>query len=830
MNAAGHALALHQRGFAPLPLAPRSKQPASGNGWPSFEFDPSAAEQWFKEDANVGVILGQRSGGLIDVDIDCDEAARLMHLLPSTGATFGRQSRPVSHALYFVTGSTATKKFYDPVRVNLAKQGGDADKAMIIELRGDGGQTMFPGSIHPNDGPVTWVDDGEPATVTRAELEAGCIAIVRAVLAERYGDDILDDDVVQSYLHSLAPTREIPLSERAKAKASPASKNRKAPYGNAALEDECERVRGSANGTRNDQLYASALKIGSLISSGCVNEGDALGVLLAAARDAGLNQKEATMTIRSGFNIGKNNPRDPQERPRAKDIASSPSSGEDTETPWPRLSPINAELPPVLAFDAAAMLPAEWRDHLADKADRLQARIDLLAVPAVSAYGSVLGSRVRLRLKAYDRSHAICPNGWGAVIDSPSSGKSPSMTAALAPLYYLQEKASEAHVAYLKEKAVKDERIEMQRSAAKKRAQKELEKEGGEDKAEEILKSRPGEPEKDPPVPCAIVNTTTVPKLGVTLNDNPNGVLLFQDELSGFLASIDGEEKQEDRAFYLKAYNGTQPHQHDTISRGSIFIKNTCVTILGGIQPSKIAPIVRGAITGASDDGLIQRFQLAVYPDPNKTWDYVDRDDNPQWKDSYFGSFRSAYEYSHGLDAIAYWRFSPEAQDMFAAWYTNEMKAARCTPMLGALQGHIIKMDKTVGSLALIFEIADGGRDGIVGVDAIQRALAWVPYLKSHANRIYASADTTPAIAARELINRRKHLDAGFTAANILRKGWGFGLNDREIVFEALDILIAEGYLRGQRSKTCTSGGRPTANFYWHPGLDAYMAGARDDG
>jgi Protein of unknown function (DUF3987) len=70
-----------------------------------------------------------------------------------------------------------------------------------------------------------------------------------------------------------------------------------------------------------------------------------------------------------------------------------------------------------------------------------------------------------------------------------------------------------------------------------------------------------------------IVNDTTVEKLGELLNQNPNGVLIFRDELTGFLRTLDCESHETDRAFYLEAWNGTRRFVHDRIGRGTIDIQ-----------------------------------------------------------------------------------------------------------------------------------------------------------------------------------------------------------------------------------------------------------------
>src|SRR5258708_3482567 len=87
---------------------------------------------------NLGVQLGQGSGGLVGLDLDCPEAIELApHYLPPTSAKFGRASKPLSHWLYKATGATPSAT------------GKDANGKVILELRGDkstgfGAQTAFP--------------------------------------------------------------------------------------------------------------------------------------------------------------------------------------------------------------------------------------------------------------------------------------------------------------------------------------------------------------------------------------------------------------------------------------------------------------------------------------------------------------------------------------------------------------------------------------------------------------------------------------------------------------------------------------------------------------
>ena len=71
------------------------------------------------------------------------------------------------------------------------------------------------------------------------------------------------------------------------------------------------------------------------------------------------------------------------------------------------------------------------------------------------------------------------------------------------------------------------------------------------------------------------------------------------------------------------------------IGRGTIHIESTTVSIIGGIQPSRLRPYVWNAVNqGAGDDGLIQRFQMMVYPDTATEYKHLDRWPNKEAKDT----------------------------------------------------------------------------------------------------------------------------------------------------------------------------------------------------
>jgi hypothetical protein len=134
------------QGNQPVPLYPRSKRPI-GDGWQNFRLKADGLPSAFSNGENIGILTGAPSGGLADVDKDCDEAIALARsYLPATGWVFGRENH-ITHELFGLEPTDfATLQFRDPTI------GNNDLKSMLIELRGTGSQTMAPPSIHPKGG------------------------------------------------------------------------------------------------------------------------------------------------------------------------------------------------------------------------------------------------------------------------------------------------------------------------------------------------------------------------------------------------------------------------------------------------------------------------------------------------------------------------------------------------------------------------------------------------------------------------------------------------------------------------------------------------------
>ncbi|MCD4512791.1 DUF3987 domain-containing protein [Brucella pseudogrignonensis] len=483
--------------------------------------------------------------------------------------------------------------------------------------------------------------------------------------------------------------------------------------------------------------------------------------------------------------------------------------------PWGEPVPISSGLPAVEAF-VPELLPAPLRDYVFDVADRQQSLPDFVAVAALCGIAAIIGNRIRVAPKQLDDWIEV-PNLWGAIIGPPSAMKTPAMHKALGPVHAIQDDMQKHWQEDLKSAKIDDVLGMLKAKEAKKAAENAF-KGGDEDGARAILADGANGNDKDKPLcPRIVVNDATVEKLGELLNENPRGLLLVRDELSGFLSQMESEDHASDRAFYLEAFNGSGPFTYDRIGRGTVHIENCTISMIGGVQPSRIAPIVRGAVTGTSNDGLIQRLQLTVWPDPRTSWQWIDRYPDQSAREAYEAVIRDLHELELGSpNNPAIFRLSPQAQRMFQQWMEEIQTEARNGKLPTVLESHVLKMPKTVTSLALIFELVEGGRSEI-GTDAMALALGWADYLRSHANRLYSAGSAIVVEdGARLILKRRDMLPDKFTIRDIHRKHWA-GLIDREAVGAAVELLEETHHCRKIERQDESARGRPSTSYRWNP-------------
>lgn len=162
-------------GWQVIPIPLQSKNP-NRTGWQNERWTPEDVPQKFFPHGNIGVLLGEPSHGLIDIDLDCAIACRLAPaFLPPTEFKSGRASNPYSHYWYSVPAPVPR---YEEFEFN----------GKLLELRSNGQQTVVPPSLHQDTGEqIIWHEsNGAPAIITGAELTRAVRTLAAACLLTQH--------------------------------------------------------------------------------------------------------------------------------------------------------------------------------------------------------------------------------------------------------------------------------------------------------------------------------------------------------------------------------------------------------------------------------------------------------------------------------------------------------------------------------------------------------------------------------------------------------------------------------------------------------------------
>jgi hypothetical protein len=479
---------------------------------------------------------------------------------------------------------------------------------------------------------------------------------------------------------------------------------------------------------------------------------------------------------------------------------------------WPDPKPIDPALPDVKPFDTK-LLPTSFRPFVEDQAELMQIAPDFIAAPLMVAAGAAIGNGITIAPKEHDIGWLVSTVLWGGGVGRPGTLKSPAVDRAMRPLSILE---SDMQASFDQRKA-QYAIDKLSYVAALKKAQAAA--------AAGKPATPPIEPEEPKPERI-ITNDSTSQMLGEIQRHSPRGVMVLRDELVSLLETLSAEGQEGARGYYLEGWNGLGSYRIDRVGRGSFIIPRHALWVYGGIQPGKLQAYIKQAVHGGGgDDGLLQRFQLLVWPDTSKDWKNVDRSPNfeaMQIVDDTFKRLRYLDPAAIGakVDALgtrpAYLHFSSEAQEVFNGFRAKLEKPLRTGDKHPALDSHLSKYRSLVPALALIIHLADGGT-GPVTQAALRKAIGWSTYLWSHARRVYASVTNSSAFGAKALADKitAGKLVSGFTAREVQRHGWPF-MNTAEDVRTAIDWLVDAGWLRATRT-TNDGIGRPTDIFNINP-------------
>ena len=483
---------------------------------------------------------------------------------------------------------------------------------------------------------------------------------------------------------------------------------------------------------------------------------------------------------------------------------------------WPEPESLGGELPPVPVFDPA-LLPDSLRPMVEDISDLMQTPPDFAAVVSVATLAGLCGRRALMQPKERDSSWVVTPNLWGGIVSRPGTMKSPLVGIVTAPARALETDWRAEYADALREYEAAQERAKLDSALWQEDYKRASRKHGPLPAKQEVEIVKPAQRR-------LIAVDATFESLHQLLAENSAGVFVLRDELSGWLASLERQGREAERAFYLEAWNGDSSFTVDRIGRGSVHAAHCCVSLFGSIQPARLRAYLADALKdGPSNDGLIQRFQLLIWPDARQDWVYRDRAPNAGAMQAAANVYRRIAGMS--ADNPLRMKFSPDAQALFIAWLTDLEARLRAEDIGLFMMAHLSKFRSLMPSLALLFSLADNSLES-VALRHAQQAADWCEFLAHHARRIYSSRISPERLAAISLaqkLQRGWKRDSGtFSVRDVYANDWS-GLGTPDEVRAAVRVLEEAGWARAVQHKPET--GRPSEVYAINPRIGGSHVG-----
>lgn len=473
---------------------------------------------------------------------------------------------------------------------------------------------------------------------------------------------------------------------------------------------------------------------------------------------------------------------------------------------WGERQPLPAALPAAPTLPPE-MLPPALRGWLVDLAELACVPLEGLAASALAGLSGLIGRSVQLAPEGLDNSWRVVPNLWGALVMRPSGMKSMQLDAALAPLHELEARARDEFEAGEIDRELKLEDLKAQEEQIKKAGKSK----GGKLDVDALRELRLEAREAAPTPRRYMVQNTTYEKLGELLRENPLGLTMVRDELSGWIEAMGREENSEPRSFWLQTWNGDGSYTFDRIGRGTVRVDNLCMAVMGAIQPGPLQRFVsKSRAAGAADVGFLQRFQLLVYPDGLPAWKRPSRQADAAAKAQALAVFEALDTVRQSSEPVTL-AFSEEAQAVFIEWRDALEVRLRGGELVKfpAFESHLGKYRSLAPSLALIFHLVDVAAPTLhpaalppVTAQALDLALNWVDFLELHARKVYAhdlGTAFTPAHALAEKIESGAVRDGD--GMRDLRRRDLSGLIDEELGL-AVQALSDLGWVQVEKVKT----------------------------
>ncbi|MDP3493169.1 MAG: DUF3987 domain-containing protein [Hyphomonadaceae bacterium] len=415
------------------------------------------------------------------------------------------------------------------------------------------------------------------------------------------------------------------------------------------------------------------------------------------------------------------------------------------------------------------------------------APVDYVTFAMLTTAAALMGNNCSVQVSPKNKDWVESIALWSVLIGAPSAGKSPSTK----PFEKMLERIE----------------AEDERSAAGLIAQRESEitiaKQYYDDWKRRNFKAIangespiPRPPEANIPkkhhAPRSYVMAVTKEALFEVLSYNNNGLLMFRDELAGWIGDMTRYSNSSDRPDWLSMYTGKTINVDRVKYDGEpMRVPNALVSVLGGMQPDRLRELMAGP-----DDGMLARM-VFIWPDAVPLIDFEGQSAAP-----FFNIM---------FDRLRRFKNNPHPMYLSSEAYTEFFKLRQHARKLdaehvGKLHHWIGKGPGLVARIAAVLTVVDWASHGIgeppreVTVEAVKQACElWAQYLLPMAKRAFGDASRPEieikAITLLKEIRKRCSIDHPAVNARDMQRWKLEGMREAKPLAEVLSYLHEAGWL-----------------------------------
>ena len=449
-------------------------------------------------------------------------------------------------------------------------------------------------------------------------------------------------------------------------------------------------------------------------------------------------------------------------------------------------------------------LPGPARDYCAEVAAATGVDSALAAVPCLAALAGVIGNSRRLQVK---RSSWYEPAvAWALSVGESGVVKSPPAELAIKPIQDISQELSEEY------------------QLAEDAYQAELEAWEATKKSERGSKPKPPTPRQ------VLAGITTIEAMIELHADNPHGLLLYQDELDGWLNGFGlyhkGGKAAGEVPVWLSFHGAREARVNRKTGRKFIYASRAALSLCGTIQPNTLK---RSLTPEFRTCGLAARLLFAMPPKRRKIWTEADLD--PATVGRYSTLIRGLYNLDFTTDANnrplpVLLHFTPDARRnfirFFGEWAEKQFNAQ------GDLAAAFSKLEGYAIRFALIHQCASqvaAGCDDLlddapVTADSLDAGITLARWFADESERVYQMlGESEEEEDSRRLVDHiRGH--GGRTTVRGLQRANGTKYPTSTDAQTALEDLVQAGAGRWEAPPATPHGGNSARWFVLHPTPD----------